>query len=107
MQKIVAGRSFEAELVARPELDAQGGDSQRNFQFKADTFSYPNELVWEYRIDPQSGKTTVFRNNPPPTYAHHCFVVVRAAKQFFFHVRFDPGANLEQPNPRIAGSFPK
>ncbi len=29
---------------------------------------------------------------PPPEYDHRCFVVVRAAKQFRMHARFDPGA---------------
>jgi hypothetical protein len=26
----------------------------------------------------------------PPDYSHHCFVVVRAARQFWWHARFDP-----------------
>jgi hypothetical protein len=59
------------------------------FSFERDTFAFPNELHWEYRIDATTGKTTTFKNDPPPTYAHHCFVVVRAAKQFFLHAKFD------------------
>lgn len=65
--------------------------SARRFDFFHDTFAFPNELVWEYRID-ANGQTTTFKNDPPPTYAHHCFVVVRAAKQFFLHARFDPSS---------------
>ena len=64
--------------------------SARSFQFERDTFSFANELVWEYRRDPATGKTTTFRNEPAPTYAHRCFVMVRSARQFFYHARFEP-----------------
>jgi hypothetical protein len=62
----------------------------RMFDFCADTFSYPNELIWEYQFDPETGKAATRKNDPPPAYAHHCFVVVRSAKQFFLHARFAP-----------------
>jgi len=62
----------------------------RPFNFQTDTFSYSNQLVWEYRFDPATGKTTTSKREPPPNYSHHCFVVVRAARQFFDHARFDP-----------------
>jgi hypothetical protein len=62
----------------------------RVFDFYAETFSYPNELVWEYQFDPQTGKTTTRKNDPAPVYAHHCFVVVRSARQFFLNARFLP-----------------
>jgi hypothetical protein len=71
-------------------VEQQRAASRAPFKFEQDTFAFPNELVWEYRIDPATGKTTTFKNNPRPTYAHHCFVVVRAAKQFFLHARFAP-----------------
>jgi hypothetical protein len=64
--------------------------SARSFQFERDTFSFANELVWEYRCEPATGKTTTFRNEPAPTYAHRCFVMVRSARQFFYHARFEP-----------------
>ncbi len=60
------------------------------FAFERDTFTFANELFWEYRIDPTTGRTTTVSNNPPPAYAHRCFVVVRSARQFFYHARFDP-----------------
>ena len=63
------------------------------FQFDRDTFAYANELVWEYRFDPQTGNMTLRFNQPRPSYTHRCFVMVRSARQFFFHARFDP----EQP----------
>jgi hypothetical protein len=65
----------------------------RPFAFSTDTFSYANELVWEYHRDPVSGKMRVSRRDPPGEYTHHCFVMARATRQFFFHARFD----LDQP----------
>jgi hypothetical protein len=60
------------------------------FKFGEDTFSYANELVWEYEFDDASGVTTHRKRVPEPTYTHHCFVVARAAKQFFQNASFDP-----------------
>ena len=60
------------------------------FQFERDTFAFPNELIWEYRLDPTTGQAITFRREPPPTYAHHCFVLIRSARQFLYHARFDP-----------------
>jgi hypothetical protein len=62
----------------------------RPFKFGEDTFAYANELVWEYEFDDATGKTTHRERVPPPKYTHHCFVVARAAKQFFQNARFDP-----------------
>jgi hypothetical protein len=71
------------------ESNVKPAPNTKKFDFTRDTFAFPNELHWEYRID-ANGKTTTFKNNPPPTYAHHCFVVVRAVKQFLLHAQFDP-----------------
>jgi len=62
--------------------------SSRAFNFQTDTFAYANELVWEYHLDPQTGKMTGSRRAPKPDYTHHCFVVARAARQFFQHAHF-------------------
>jgi hypothetical protein len=59
------------------------------FQFERDTFAYANELVWEYRLEPGADTMATFRNEPPPTYAHRCFVMVRSVRQFLYHARFD------------------
>ncbi len=93
-------------------------DSGIDFKFERDTFSFSNELLWEYSFDPQTGRGTTFRRNPPPTYAHHCFVLVRAALQFFRHGIFDaskPQASdidyaqiirrMMKRNPRVECSF--
>lgn len=64
----------------------------RRFEFERDAFAFPNELVWEYHFDPTTGQTRVERRHPAPDYAHRCFVLVRAARQFLYHARFDPTA---------------
>jgi len=61
----------------------------RPFDFQKDTFAYPNDLVWEYHFD-ANGKWVHNRCEPEPDYTHHCFVVVRSARQFFENARFDP-----------------
>ncbi len=64
----------------------------RRFDFARDSFSYSNELLWEYRFDSATGKTSFARREPKPDYALRCFVLTRAARQFFYHARFDPSA---------------
>ncbi len=61
------------------------------FSFERDAFAFPNELVWEYEFD-SAGEAPpkIRRRNPPPTYAHHCFVLVRSARQFLYHANFSP-----------------
>jgi hypothetical protein len=61
----------------------------RSFQFERDTLAFANELVWEYRFEPNTGAMTTSRNEPPPTYAHRCFVMVRSVRQFLYHARFE------------------
>jgi hypothetical protein len=68
---------------------AQGMDAgNRPFEFPADAFAYPNELKWEYKLDPASGTMKAEPRSPPPSYALHCFVMARSARQFFLHARF-------------------
>src|SRR4051812_21093473 len=65
-------------------------EATRRFDFFRDTFAFRNELHWEYLIDEKTGRVSTRKNDPPPTYAHRCFVVVRSARQFLFHARFTP-----------------
>ncbi|MGH7398858.1 MAG: hypothetical protein ACRELW_15085 [Candidatus Rokuibacteriota bacterium] len=65
---------------------------RRRFEFERDSFAFPNELVWEYRFELGTVAPTVRRRVPAPRYAHRCFVLVRAARQFLYHARFDPSA---------------
>lgn len=60
------------------------------FEFERDAFAFRNELVWEYQPDGAGGMTSA-KAVPAPTYAHHCFVMVRACRQFHLHARFEPG----------------
>lgn len=64
----------------------------RRFDFERDAFAFPNELVWEYRFDAAGRQTRIVRREPAPRYAHHCFVLIRAARQFLYHARFEPAA---------------
>ena len=64
----------------------------RRFDFGRDTFAFPNELLWEYHFDAATGQSRAVRRRPPPPYALRCFVLVRAARQFFYHARVDPAA---------------
>jgi len=61
----------------------------RRFVFERDTFAFANELHWAYDFDPVTGKTRFSKRDPAPTYAHRCFVLTRAARQFLFHARFE------------------
>jgi hypothetical protein len=81
---LIALLLFLQGCAARPRAD-------RPFTFGQDSFAYANELVWEYAWD-SKGRWRGKPRSPPPEYSHHCFVVVRAAKQFFSHAVFDPEA---------------
>jgi hypothetical protein len=65
------------------------GAGPRRFNFARDTFAFENETFWEYHFDTAAGKTSFSRREPKPSYAHRCFVLTRAARQFLFHARFD------------------
>jgi len=62
----------------------------QRFAFARDTFAFANELFWEYRMDPATGATTFRRREPSPAYAHRCFVLARATRQFHYHACFAP-----------------
>jgi len=66
--------------------------TRRRFIFDRDSFAFPNELAWEYDFDPVTASTVFRRRVPRPTYAHRCFVLVQAARQFLHHARFDASA---------------
>ena len=66
------------------------GVSERPFVFGRDSFSYRNDLVWEYVFDDAAGQTSHHTKDVKPDYTHHCFVVARSARQFFQFARFDP-----------------
>lgn len=62
----------------------------RSFVFGTDTFAFANQTYWTYQEDPATGKMSHEPRVPPPDFAHRCFVVVRAAKEFWLHATFQP-----------------
>jgi hypothetical protein len=62
----------------------------RRFCFERDTFAFHHELVWKYHFDPVTGAMTTYKTEPPPTYYHRCFVLVRATRLFFDYAKFAP-----------------
>jgi hypothetical protein len=65
-------------------------NSVRRFSFERDTFAFAHELVWKYHFDPVNGAMTNYKSDPPPTYYHRCFVLVRATRLFFDYAKFAP-----------------
>jgi hypothetical protein len=63
-------------------------DGPRRFEFARDSFAFENETFWEYHFDAATGKPSFSRREPKPAYGHRCFVLTRAARQFFYHARF-------------------
>ena len=62
----------------------------RQFVFERDSFAFANELLWEYAFDAATGQTRFSPRQPKPNYTHRCFVLTRAARQFFNHAHFAP-----------------
>ena len=79
--------SITATEIHPPGLAAT--TAARQFDFARDRFAFVNELLWEYKFDEATGKTTARSTKPRPDYALRCFVMTRAAKQFFLHARFN------------------
>jgi len=71
-------------------MTAPAEHSARRFSFERDTFAFAHELVWKYHFDPVTGAMTTCKTEPPPTYYHRCFVLVRAARLFFDYAYFAP-----------------
>jgi len=61
------------------------------FDAKQDGFAFRNELKWAYSWDSE-GKMQAQKAEPEPEYIHHCFPMTRAAREFFYHARFEPSA---------------
>lgn len=71
----------------------------RRFEFARDSFAFANELHWEYRFDTGNGRTTSSKRDPKPDYAHRCFVLIRAARLFHYHARFDKHLVADESEP--------
>lgn len=71
-------------------MTASAENPVRRFCFERDSFAFPHELVWKYHFDPVTGAMTTYKAEPPPTYYHRCFVLVRATRLFFDYAKFAP-----------------
>ena len=73
---------------------ASGGSAvahrARAFDFHRDTFAFANETRWSYAVDTVTGRQVATPRPCEPEYSLRCFVVVRAARQFWLHARFEP-----------------
>ncbi len=65
--------------------------ASRAFRYDTDTFSFANETVWNYvngSVQSESSHATAEKRD----YTRRCFVVTRAAVQFWKFARFDPSS---------------
>jgi hypothetical protein len=76
-----------AVFAAPGFLRADDPPAPRPFTFATDTFSFANETVWNYVNGSVQKETPGARKRE---YTRHCFVVTRAAVQFWKFARFDP-----------------
>jgi len=63
----------------------------RPFRYETDTFAFANETVWNYvdgSVQAESSRPSAKKRD----YTRRCFVVTRAAVQFWKFARFDPNA---------------
>lgn len=78
-----------ATFLPTGPIFAGGEELQRGFDPKRDTFAFANETVVEYGGAGGAGETAAGLEEK---YSRRCFVMTRAAIQFYQHARFDPSA---------------
>ncbi len=76
-------------LFAAPLLRADAPSAPRPFRYDTDTFAFANETVWNYVGGTVQAESSAAKKRE---YTRHCFVVTRAAVQFWKFARFDPAA---------------
>ena len=91
--KIVIG-ALLISLLGFPALwayESPAAPAPRPFRYDTDTFSFANETVWNYVNGSVQSESSHPRDRKRD-YTRRCFVVTRAAIQFWKFARFDPGA---------------
>jgi len=63
---------------------------RRAFRFPEDTFAFENDTAWSYVPDAATGRLLFTPKKPSPAFALQCGNLVRTARQFLVHARFDP-----------------
>ncbi len=76
-----------ASVVPLAAYDPPENAAPRPFQYATDTFSFANETVWNY-VDGTVQKPTT--KTEKRDYTRRCFVVTRAAVQFWKFAKFEP-----------------
>jgi hypothetical protein len=75
----------------------RAAEAPRRFVFDTDTFAFANESHFEYGEDSATGVRVWGPRRPPPIFALRCAGLVRGARQFLVHARFDPAAAPVEP----------
>jgi hypothetical protein len=91
--KIIAGALLISllPLPVLPAYEPPAAPASRPFRYESDTFSFANETVWNYvngSVQSESSRPQTQKRD----YTRRCFVVTRAAVQFWKFARFDPKA---------------
>jgi hypothetical protein len=94
----IASAALLISLLPRTALPAYEppAPAPRPFHYATDTFAFANETVWNYAngsVQADSSRSPAKKRD----YTRRCFVVTRAAIQFWKFARFDPTA---APPPR-------
>ena len=91
--KIVLGALLISLLFPAPLLayEPPTAPAPRPFNYDTDTFSFANETVWNYVNGSVQAETSRDQTRKRD-YTRRCFVVTRAAVQFWKFARFDPRA---------------
>jgi len=94
--EILADRNVRAPCVIALAAVLCGGcayprKGERRFEFSSDSFSFSNELRWQYDFT-ESGEPITRKSEPAPEFSLRCFPMVRAAREFFYHAEFRPDA---------------
>jgi hypothetical protein len=69
----------------------------RPFRYATDTFAFANETVWNY-VDGTVQKASAEASDRKRDYTRRCFIVTRAAVQFWKFAKFDPLASPLPPD---------
>lgn len=96
--KVIACAGLILSLLIGPvaAYDVPETPAPRPFKYATDTFAFANETVWNY-VDGKVTKETGADNTKKRDYTRRCFVVSRAAVQFWKFAKFVPAGEPLPP----------